>query len=191
MTTEQGPSAAPAAVPASPAARTTFGEAASHGAPAPAETAAADRPLLRSILRGARNLCPNCADAPLFASWLRPVERCARCAEDYTHQRADDLPPYLTIFVVGHVVVAGYMASEAWLPLGSWGQLALWVPVTLLLSLALMRPFKGGTIGLQWALRMHGFAEAGHEGDEAGAVAGEPNDRPAAPVSGERRDRAA
>ena len=125
------------------------------------------RPLWRSIFRGAISRCPNCGDGKLFAGWLRPVDRCAACAEDYTPQRADDLPPYLTIFVVGHVVVAGYLVTERTLPLGAWGQLALWVPITLVLSLVLMRPFKGGTIGLQWALRMHGFGEGEREPDDA------------------------
>ena len=128
----------------------------------------ATRPLWRSIFRGALSRCPNCAEGRLFAGWLRPVDSCATCGEDYTPQRADDLPPYLSIFVVGHIVVAGYLATENTLPLDAWGQLALWAPVTLVMSLLLMRPFKGGTIGLQWALRMHGFGEPddGHDDDE-------------------------
>ena len=115
------------------------------------------RPLWRSIWRGALSRCPNCNEGKLFRAWLKPVDHCAVCGEDYTHQRADDLPPYLTIFVVGHIVVAGYMFTETALPLGPWTQLAIWALVTLVMSLVLMRPFKGGTIGLQWALRMHGF----------------------------------
>jgi uncharacterized protein (DUF983 family) len=43
------------------------------------------------------------------------------------------------------------------LPLSNWGHLAIWVPVTILGSIGLMQPVKGGVIGLQWALRMHGF----------------------------------
>ena len=39
--------------------------------------------------------------------------------------------------------------------------LAIWMPITIFGSLALMQPVKGGVIGLQWALRMHGFG--GHE----------------------------
>jgi uncharacterized protein (DUF983 family) len=29
--------------------------------------------------------------------------------------------------------------------------------MTLILSLALLQPVKGAVVGLQWALRMHGF----------------------------------
>ena len=41
--------------------------------------------------------------------------------------------------------------------LTTWQHLAIWTPITLILSLLLLQPVKGGTIGLQWALRMHGF----------------------------------
>ena len=122
-----------------------------------------DRPLWRSIWRGARSRCPHCAEGKLFRGWLKPVERCVTCDEDYTPQRSDDLPPYLVIFVVGHLVVAGYLAGERFLDLTSWQHLAIWTPVTLALCITLMRPTKGGTIGLQWALRMHGFGK--HDGD--------------------------
>ena len=115
------------------------------------------RPLWRSLGRGFVGRCPNCGEGRLFRAWLKPVDHCANCHEDYRGQRADDLPPYLTIFVVGHVVVAGFMAGEMAFELTAWQHLAIWAPVTLAMSLALMRPFKGATIGLQWALRMAGF----------------------------------
>ncbi|MEO8667938.1 MAG: DUF983 domain-containing protein, partial [Bauldia sp.] len=39
----------------------------------------------------------------------------------------------------------------------TWTHLAVWLPLTLGLTLALLQPVKGATIGLQWALYMHGF----------------------------------
>jgi len=119
--------------------------------------AQADRPLWRSIGRGLLMRCPHCGEGKLFAGFLRSVDRCAVCREEYHHHRADDLPPYLTVFIVGHLVVALFMGVEEVTLLPLWAHLAIWVPATLLLSLALLRPLKGATIGLQWALRMHGF----------------------------------
>ena len=115
------------------------------------------RPLGRSIKRGLLGRCPNCGDGKLFRAFLKPVDRCANCQEDYRPQRADDLPPYLVIFIVGHIVVGGYMMTDmVWL-VPTWVHMAIWVPMTLFLSLAMMQPIKGGVIGLQWAARMHGF----------------------------------
>ena len=51
------------------------------------------------------------------------------------------------------------MAVDArWDDLPIWIHLAIWLPLTLVLCLALLPIAKGGLIGLQWALRMHGFA---------------------------------
>lgn len=124
----------------------------------------APRDTARAIKYGLRSRCPKCGEGKLFKAYLKPVDACAVCGEEMLHHRADDFPPYLAIFIVGHIVVAGFMATDRWLVLESWQHLMIWIPVTIILSLALLQPLKGGVIGLQWALRMHGF---GGESDEA------------------------
>jgi uncharacterized protein (DUF983 family) len=42
-------------------------------------------------------------------------------------------------------------------------QLAIYLPLTLVASLALLQPVKGAVVGVQWALRMHGFDEQNPE----------------------------
>jgi uncharacterized protein (DUF983 family) len=122
-------------------------------------TALAPRSVWQAMQRGFRCRCPNCGKGKLFAGYLRSVDACAVCGETFSHHRADDLPPYLTVFIVGHIVVALFMASEEMVQISLWAHLAIWVPSTLLLSLVLLRPLKGATIGLQWAIRMHGFGD--------------------------------
>ena len=125
------------------------------------------RPLLPAMLRGLLMRCPNCGQGRLFAGFLRSVDHCEACGETFSHHRADDLPPYLTVFIVGHLVVALFMAAEELVNLSLFVHLAIWVPVTIILSLALLRPLKGATIGLQWANRMHGFGHGAEEHDPA------------------------
>jgi large subunit ribosomal protein L33 len=43
---------------------------------------------------------------------------------------------------------------------------ALWLPFTTLLTLWLLPRAKGATLGLQWALRMHGFAAEAEPADK-------------------------
>ena len=38
-----------------------------------------------------------------------------------------------------------------------WVHAALWLPLTVILTLVLLPSVKGALVGLQWALRMHGF----------------------------------
>jgi uncharacterized protein (DUF983 family) len=125
----------------------------------------AGRPLGRSIKRGMLNRCPNCGTGRLFRAFLKPVDACAACGEDISHHRADDLPAYLVIVVVGHVLLTGYMLTDMVLLVSPWVHLAIWVPLAVLAALLTIQPIKGGVIGLQWALRMHGF------GGEDGGVA--------------------
>lgn len=125
-----------------------------------------ERPTGRAIKRGFLNRCPACGGGRLFRAYVKAVDHCAACGEDLSHQRADDLPPYLVITIVGHVVLGGYMATDLTFPLTTWQHLAIWAPITLILSLALLQPIKGGVIGLQWALRMHGFAGEAPAADE-------------------------
>ena len=115
------------------------------------------RPLWQAMWRGFRGRCPHCGEGKLFRAFVKPVDACAVCGEEYHHQRADDLPAYLTIFVVGHIVVGAFMGVEAAVDLPLWAHMVIWGPLTFLLALALLQPLKGATIGLQWAYYMHGF----------------------------------
>ncbi|MEO5322713.1 DUF983 domain-containing protein [Mesorhizobium sp. CC13] len=121
------------------------------------------RPLWPAIKRGLLGKCPNCGEGKLFASFVKTVERCAVCGEEIFHHRADDLPAYLVVVIVGHIVVGAFMAVEATSSLSTWQHLAIWVPLTIISALALLRPVKGAVVGMQWALYMHGF---GGEDDE-------------------------
>ncbi|MEZ5811509.1 MAG: DUF983 domain-containing protein [Rhizobiaceae bacterium] len=119
------------------------------------------RSVWQAMKRGALNRCPNCGDGRLFASFVKTNEYCGHCGQAFHHHRADDLPAYLVIFIVGHIVVGLFMGVEATSELTLWQHLAMWIPLTIVLSLALLRPVKGAVVGLQWALYMHGFG--GHD----------------------------
>lgn len=115
------------------------------------------RPTWSAMWNGLCGKCPNCSQGRLFSSFVTTVDRCEHCGEDMHHHRADDLPAYLVIAIVGHIVVGGFMAVEATSTLSTWQHLAIWVPITVIGSLALLRPIKGAVVGLQWANYMHGF----------------------------------
>jgi uncharacterized protein (DUF983 family) len=111
----------------------------------------------QAIRRGLRCRCPNCGEGRLFGKYLKVVSNCAVCGEDYTPNRADDLPPYITIVIVGHVIVTALLFFYTRVDIPTWAHLAIWLPATLVMTLALLQPVKGAVVGLQWALYMHGF----------------------------------
>ncbi len=130
------------------------------------DTTDAERPLGRSIMRGFLNRCPACGSGKLFRAFLKPVDHCAACGEAMYHQRADDLPPYLVILVLGHIVIGGFMLTDMAVVLPVWVHLAIWTPITIITALVSIQPIKGGVIGLQWALKMHGFGGHDDEPDD-------------------------
>ena len=87
--------------------------------------------LPKALARGFSMKCPNCGRAHLFGRFLKVVDYCAVCEEDYTPQRADDFPAYLVIVVVGHLVVPGLLAVAIAYDPPVWLQLAIWLPITL------------------------------------------------------------
>jgi uncharacterized protein (DUF983 family) len=111
-----------------------------------------------AMVRGAVCSCPACGQGKLFRAYLKPVEYCSNCGEDLHHQQTDDAPPYFTMMLVGHIVIPIAVIIERIYKPEIWLQLAIWLPLTLFLTLALLPAVKGALIGLQWALRMHGFA---------------------------------
>ena len=68
-------------------------------------------------------------------------------------QRADDAPAYFTILLVGHIVVPGILIAEQWYKPDTMIQLAIWLPVTLIATLALLPIIKGATIAAIWATK--------------------------------------
>ena len=101
-----------------------------------------------ALVRGARGLCPACGLTRCFIGYLRVVPACAACGAPLGQVRADDAPPYFTIFIVAHVVVGLMFATYQAYDPPLWLQAAIWLPTTAILSLALLRPVKGATLGL-------------------------------------------
>jgi uncharacterized protein (DUF983 family) len=118
-----------------------------------------------ALRRGFMERCPKCGQGRMFRAYLKVNNACPVCGENLSHQRADDAPPYITMLIVGHIVVAGVLAAEdVWPNSPLWLDALIWLWITFVLSLLLLPRIKGALVGYQWALRMHGFS--GREDDE-------------------------
>lgn len=111
--------------------------------------------ILAAIGRGFRRKCPHCGEGRVFKGYLKTAD-CTSCAAPTGDIRADDLPPYLTIFLVGHIVVPLLLYVEAVYRPELWIQMAVWPTVTLLLTLLFLPFMKGAAVGLMWYLSLNG-----------------------------------
>ena len=119
----------------------------------------------QAVARGFFGRCPRCGSGRLFRRFLKPAESCGCCGQPFHHHRADDFPPYIVMFVIGHLIGYGiYTAETRFEEMPLWIHAVLWPTLAVGLSLALLQPVKGAVIGLQYGLRMHGFGALATEG---------------------------
>ena len=118
-------------------------------------------PTSTALKRGLLCRCPNCGKGHLFKSYLKLVDHCEACGEQLGHIRADDFPAYLTIAIVGHIVVAGMLgAAQSGVP--TWLGILVSIVVTVGLTLWLLPHMKGIVAAYLWRLKMpKGSVEAG------------------------------
>jgi uncharacterized protein (DUF983 family) len=121
------------------------------------------RDVWTAMKRGFRGRCPRCGEGKLFRAFLKVDNNCSVCNLDFTPHRADDLPAYLVIVIVGHLLVPVILWIETDYSPPVWLQLSIYLPFTVIASLLLLQPVKGVVVGMQWALRMHGFDEQNPE----------------------------
>ncbi len=111
-------------------------------------------PMATAIGRGLLGRCPACGKTHLFNGFLRVVAVCGNCSAPLGLARADDAPPYFTILITGHIVVPLlYLVDRAQAP-STLTMSLIFLPLTLFMALGLLRPIKGGTVGLMLNLNM-------------------------------------
>ena len=111
-----------------------------------------------AMLRGAKGKCPACGEAKLFGRFLKPVPHCPACGQDWSLHSADDLPAYLVILIIGHVLVPVIVAVNLRYDVSTAAQMLLWPVIALISAMIMLQPMKGAVIGYQWARRMQGFS---------------------------------
>ena len=122
------------------------------------------------MMNAAMGRCPNCRHGRLYGTYLRVNDQCSRCGEELHHHRADDAPPYFTIFIVGHLLVPLVLWTETVFKPELYVHFTLWLPLAVIMTLTLLPLVKGAVVGLQWALYMHGFQVTARRNNvEAGA----------------------
>ena len=100
--------------------------------------------------------CPCCCEGRLMRSYLKQVEHCAVCGEQFGQIRADDAAPWLTIILVGHIFLPlAFLVDLDWMPV--WAVAALWSVCFAGLALAILPRAKSLFIAILWQTRAPGY----------------------------------
>ena len=112
-----------------------------------------------AAVRGLAAKCPRCGGAPLFRAWLKPVTQCQACAQDWSHQQADDFPAYVAILITGHLMAPLIIWWVSEFDLSVPVLIAMIVALSVAMMLAMLQPVKGAIIAAQWWHGLHGFVK--------------------------------
>ena len=112
------------------------------------------------FLAGVLGRCPNCGQGPLFSGFLKVAPRCAKCGFDLARADSGDGPAVFVIFIGGFIGAFGILFTEIAYRPPIWVHFLVWLPLTALICLGLLRPMKGLMIAAQFANRA---SEAGRD----------------------------
>jgi uncharacterized protein (DUF983 family) len=119
-------------------------------------TSTPDVSALAVFWRGFRRLCPRCGEGRMFSGYLSVREACEACKMEFEPLRSDDVPPYFTLFIVGHVVVSLYLLLWPIMPFPDWVHALIWCSLALVLSLTLLPFVKGGVMAVIFRTKAKG-----------------------------------
>ena len=105
---------------------------------------------LTAPLRGVTGRCPRCGKGRLFERYLKTAAHCSICSEPFDHLPADDMPPWMTILLVGLIIIPAMVYINLQFETKTYIQLCLWIPLALILTLFLLPRCKGLILAILW-----------------------------------------
>jgi uncharacterized protein (DUF983 family) len=110
-----------------------------------------------AIVRAVSGRCPACGGGKFFKSYLNQVDKCLVCGECFGQIHADDGPAWLTIGVVGHIVVPMALFGETTFHWPLLVSMTVWPLTALALTMTILPRAKALFIAAIWAMKAPGF----------------------------------
>jgi uncharacterized protein (DUF983 family) len=104
----------------------------------------------RAAIKG---LCPRCGASGLFAGAVRFSDGCATCALDFGQFNVGDGPAAFLILIVGAIVTFCAVLLQLSAEPPFWVHILLWVPISAVLVVGLLRVAKGALLVLEYRNR--------------------------------------
>lgn len=109
-----------------------------------------DYPPVDPIKVGLQGCCPRCGRGKLLDGFLKIRPQCSSCGLDYAFADAGDGPAVFVMMIVGFLILGLALWFDATFALPLWAHALIWLPLTIVLSLVLLRKLKGVMIALQY-----------------------------------------
>jgi uncharacterized protein (DUF983 family) len=109
-----------------------------------------DGPMADAVSAGLAGRCPRCGEGKLFDGFLTVKRECRFCHLDLGFADAGDGPAVFVILIAGFFVVGLALYTEITYEPPMWVHMVIFLPLTLITCLGMLRPLKGVLIGLQY-----------------------------------------
>jgi uncharacterized protein (DUF983 family) len=102
------------------------------------------------IRTGLAGRCPRCGKGKLFSGFIGVAPACSACGLDFAFADSADGPAVFIMLIGGFLIVGFALWLEVAYEPAYWVHLVTTLPIALVVSLGLLRPFKGVMIALQY-----------------------------------------
>jgi len=94
--------------------------------------------------------CPRCGQGRLFRGFINLAPRCEVCGLDYKFADSGDGPAVFVTLFAGFLVLGAALWTELTFEPPFWVHMVIFLPLTLIVCLGMLRPLKGLLVALQY-----------------------------------------
>ena len=102
---------------------------------------------------GMAGRCPRCGEGKMFKGFITVADKCDHCGLDYKFADAGDGPAIFVMLIAGFIIVGAALWLEVSYEPPMWVYFVIFLPLTLIVCLGMLRPLKGVLVALQYANR--------------------------------------
>ena len=99
---------------------------------------------------GLTGRCPRCGEGRMLTGFLDVAPNCESCGLDFKFADAGDGPAVFVTLFAGFIVLGMALWTELKYEPPMWVHLVIFLPMTLIVCLGLLRPLKGILVALQY-----------------------------------------
>lgn len=99
---------------------------------------------------GLAGRCPRCGQGRLFNGFINLAPKCDVCGLDYKFADSGDGPAVFVTLFAGFLVLGAALWTELNYEPPFWVHMVIFLPLTIIVCLGMLRPLKGLLIALQY-----------------------------------------
>jgi uncharacterized protein (DUF983 family) len=112
-----------------------------------------DKPRTSAFVAGLKGRCPRCGRGSLFKGFIELAPVCGVCGLDYGFADSADGPAVFISLIGGFIVLGAALWTELVFEPPMWVHMAVFLPLTVIVCLGLLRPLKGLLLARQYQTR--------------------------------------